>query len=54
MLLTFVINLVLFGLNCETLINTEEALAQGIIFHKEGEILITEKFINAEFLVLFP
>ena len=55
MLLTLVLNLVLFGPTFETPINTEEALAQGIIFHKEGKILITEKFIiNAEFLVPFP
>ena len=54
MLLKFVVNLVLFWPTFETPINTEEALAQGIIFHKEGKILITEKFINAEFLGLFP
>ena len=54
MLLTIVLNLVLFGPNFETPINTEEALAKGIIFHKEGKILSTEKFINAEFLVPFP
>ena len=54
MLLTIVINLVLFGPTFETPINTEEALTQGIIFHKEGKILINEKFINAEFLVPFP
>ena len=54
MLLKFVVNLVLFWPTFETPINTEEALAQGIIFHKEGKILITEKFINAEFLVPFP
>ena len=54
MLLTIVINLVLFGPTFETPTNTEEALAQGIIFHEEKKILITEKFINAEFLVPFP
>ena len=54
MLLTIVINLVLIGPTFETPTKTEEALAQGIIFHKEGKILITEKFINAEFLVPFP
>ena len=54
MLLTIVINLILFGPTFETPINTEEALAQGIIFHKKGKIPITEKFINAEFLVPFP
>ena len=54
MLLTLVLNLVLFGPTFETPINAEEALAQGIIFHKEGKILITENFINAEFLVPFP
>ena len=54
MLLTFVMNLVLFGPIFETPINKEEALAQGIIFYKEGKILITEKFINVEFLVPFP
>ena len=53
MLLTLVLNLVLFGPTFETPINTEEALT-GLIFHKEGKILITEKFINAEFLVPFP
>ena len=37
-----------------TPINTEEALAPGKIFHKEEKIVITEKFINAEFLVPFP
>ena len=42
MLLTIVINLVLFGPTFETPINTEEALAQEIIFHREGKILITE------------
>ena len=54
MLLTIVLNFVLFGPLFETPINTEAALAQGIIFHKEGKILITEKFINVEFLVPFP
>ena len=54
MLLTLVLHLVLFGPTFETPINTEEALAQAIIFHKEGKIIITEKFINAEFLVPFP
>ena len=53
MLLTLVLNLVLFGPTFETPVNTEKALAQGIIFHKEGKILITEKLINAEFLVPF-
>ena len=54
MLLTIVINLVLLGPTFEISTNTEDALFQGIIFHKEGKILITEKCINAEFLVLFP
>ena len=54
MLLTIVLSLVLFGPSFETPINTEAALTQGIIFHKEGKILITEKFINVEFLVPFP
>ena len=54
MLLTIILNLVLFGPTFDTPINTEADLAQGIIFHKEGKILITEKFINAEFLVTFP
>ena len=54
MLLTIVLNFVLFGPTFETPSSTEEALAQGIIFHKEGKILITEKFINAEFLIPFP
>ena len=54
MLLTIVLHLVLFGPTFETPINPEAALTQGIIFHKEGKILITEKFINAEFLVPFP
>ena len=54
MLLTFVENLLLFGLTFETPINTDKAQAQGIIFYKEGKILITEKFINVEFLVPFP
>ena len=54
MLLTIVFNLVLFGPTFETPINTEAAVAQGIIFHKDGKILITEKFINVEFLVPFP
>ena len=53
MFLTIVLNFVLFGSTFKTPINTEEALAQGTIFHKEGKILITEKFINAEFLVPF-
>ena len=43
MLLTFVVNLALFGPNFETQINNEEKLAPGIIFHKEGKILITKK-----------
>ena len=54
MLLTIVLNLILFGPTFETPINTEAALDKGIIFHKEGKILITEKFINVEFLVPFP
>ena len=54
MLLTIVLNLVLFGPTFENPINTEAALDKGIIFHKEGKILITEKFINVEFLVPFP
>ena len=55
MLLTFVINLeLLFGASFETPINTEEGLTQAIIFHKDGKILITDKFINVEFLILFP
>ena len=54
MLLTLLLNLVLFGPTFETPIYAEEALAQGIIFHKEGKFPITEKFINAEFLVPFP
>ena len=54
MLLTNVTNLVFFDPTFETAINTEEALAQGIIFHKKGKFFITEKFINAEFLVRFP
>ena len=54
MLLTIVLHLVLFGPTFETPINTEAALAHGIIFHKERKILITEKFINVEFLVPFP
>ena len=54
MLLAIVLNLVLFGPTFETPINAEEELAQGKIFHKEGKILITEKFINAEFLVPVP
>ena len=54
MLLTIVLNLLLFGPTFETPINTEAALDKGIIFHKEGKILITEKFINVEFLVPFP
>ena len=48
------LHLVLFGPTFETPINTEAALTQGIIFHKEGKILITEKFLNAEYLVPFP
>ena len=51
MLLRFVVNLVLFGPTFETPINTEKAPAQGIIFHKEGKIIITEKFINVQSLV---
>ena len=54
MLLTIVLNLLLFGPTFETPINTEAALDKGIIFHKEGKILISEKFINLEFLVPFP
>ena len=54
MLLTIVLNLVLFGPTFETPIITGEVLAQGKIFHKEGKILITEKFKNAEFVVPFP
>ena len=54
MLLTIVINLVFFCPTFETPINREEALAHGIIFHKKGKIFITEKLINAEFLVRFP
>ena len=54
MLLTIVINLVFFYPTFETAINTEEALAQGIIFQKKRKILVTEKFINAEFFVPFP
>ena len=54
MLLTIVLNLLPFGPTFETPINTEAALDKGIIFNKEGKILITEKFINVEFLVPFP
>ena len=54
MLLTFVINLLIFEPTFETPINTEKALEQGIIFHMEGKIVITEKLVNAEFLVPFP
>ena len=54
MLLTFVVNLVLFGPTFETPINTEEVLAGGIVFQKEGKIRITERFTNVEFLVPFP
>ena len=54
MILTILLTLVLFGSTFGTPINTEEALAQEIIFHKEEKILITEKFTNAEFLVSFP
>ena len=32
----------------------EDALKTGIIFHKDSQILLAEKFINAEFLVPFP
>ena len=51
MLLTFVVNLVLFGPTFETPTNTEEVLAGGIVFQKEGKIRITERFTNVEFLV---
>ena len=54
MLLAIVVILVFLGLTFETTINIEEAVTQGIIFHKDGKILITEKFINVEFLVPFP
>ena len=54
MILTIVLNLVLFGLTFENPINTAAPLDKGIIFHKERKILITEKFINVEFLVPFP
>ena len=54
MLLTIVLNLLLFGPTFETPINTEAALDKGIIFHEEEKILITEKFINVKFLVPFP
>ena len=41
------------------IINTEtptkyEALDKGILFHKESQILLAEKFVNVEFLVPFP
>ena len=54
MILTIVLNLVLFGPTFENPINTAAALDKGIIFHKEGKILITEKFNNVELLVPFP
>ena len=54
MILIIVLTLVLFGSTFETPINREEALAQDLNFYKEGKILTTEKFINAEFLVPFP
>ena len=31
-----------------------EALPKGILFHKESQILLAEKFVNVEFLVPFP
>ena len=43
MLLILVVNLALFGPTLETPINTEETLAQGIIFNNEAQMLITEK-----------
>ena len=41
------------------IINTEtptkyEALTKGILFHKESQILLAEKFVNVEFRVPFP
>ena len=41
------------------IINTEtptkyEALTKGILFHKESQILLAEKFVNDDFLVPFP
>ena len=32
----------------------EDALKTGIVFHKDSQILLAEKFINAEFFVPFP
>ena len=34
--------------------NKYEALTKGIIFHKEPQILLAEKFVNVEFLLPFP
>ena len=31
-----------------------EALTKGILFHKESQTLLAEKFFNVEFLVPFP
>lgn len=32
----------------------QELLSKGVIFHHEGKILLTEKFVNVKFLVPFP
>ena len=53
-------NLFIFSLFLVSeIINTEtptkyEAVTKGILFHKESQILLAEKFVNVEFLVPFP
>ena len=49
LLLTFVLS----G-NCDTFSSEYEALTRGILFHKESQILLAEKFVNVQFLVPFP
>ena len=44
--------LILLPLKSETTEN--EALSKRVIFYKESQILLAEKFVNVQFLVPFP
>ena len=48
---------ILFGIvfpNNSNASDYEDALKTGIVVHKHGQIILAEKFMNAEFLVQFP
>ncbi len=54
MLLLFFLQYTAFLQPAETSEDLANVLSSGFLFHQDSKILLAEKFINAEFLILFP